>query len=116
MNFKQFLERIEGNVPQNLPGAYQPTQDQSAFYHTANQEAETKQNIKNKLTRAIKEPQNAFMYVSQLVDPNMGDLNKVDLKDKNLGKYLQAWLQYFKTGEEFPGQLNSILKTALTLV
>jgi hypothetical protein len=116
MTFKEFLERVEGNVPNKLPFAYQPSHDQLQFQQAAQQEAQLKQNIKDKLAKAMQEPQNALMYVSQIVDPHTGDLNKVNVKDKNLGKYLQAWLQYFKAGEEFPGQLNLILKTALTLV
>ena len=116
MTFKEFLERIEGNVPQKLPFAYQPTQDQLQFQQAAQREAQLKQNIKDKLAKAIQEPQNALMYVSQIVDPHIGDLTRVEVKNKDLGKYLQAWLQYFKAGEEFPGQLNSILKAALTLV
>lgn len=116
MTFKQFLERIEGNGPQNLPTAFQPTTDQQKFAQSVQSELQLKQNIKDKLTKAMQEPQNAYMYVSQLVDPHTGDINKVDVRNKDLGKYLQHWLQYFKAGEAFPGQLNSILKTALTLV
>jgi hypothetical protein len=116
MTFREFLERIEGNGPQNLPGAYQPTTGQSQFAQSIQSTQQLKQTIKDKLAKAMQEPQNAFMYVSQLVDPHTGDLSKVEVGNKNLDKYLQSWLQYFKAGEAFPGQLNSILKTALTLV
>jgi hypothetical protein len=119
MTFREFLERIEDNPPRKLPFAYQPTEDQLQFQQAAQQEARLKQNIKDKLIKAMQEPQNAHMYVSQLVDPHTGDLNKVEIKNKNLVKYLQDWLltqHPTKPHEDFPGQINSILKTALTLV
>jgi hypothetical protein len=115
MTFKDFLERIEDKLTFKLPIAYKTTPSQDQFSQELFQQRDK---IKDKLQKALAavgtdKRSDAFMYVSQIIDPHMGDLGQAN---PELRKGLEQWLELYKSGEQFPGQLKAILQAGLKMV